>query len=188
MSVIPKSPEFDATALIDPLFDTAIGQILVENYKLWLLCIGLVVLMVAWLPLLLKRLPLSLPIICVAIGMAVFSLTPLRQFSPHPINGPLLIEKATEFIVIISLMGAGLKISRPVNWRTWNLTIRLLAIVMPLTIIAIALSGMWIIGLPLASAILLGACLAPTDPVLASDVQIERSDGDEGCEARFALT
>ncbi|WP_373486566.1 cation:proton antiporter, partial [Blastomonas sp.] len=47
---------------------------------------------------------------------------------------------------------------------------------------------MWIIGLPLASAILLGACLAPTDPVLASDVQIERSDGDEGCEARFALT
>jgi len=178
----------DSTVLADPLLTTALGELLVNNYQLWLLAIGLVVLLVAWLPLLLKRLPLSLPIIFVLIGMAVFAFTPLAKFSPHPLEAPLMIEKATEFIVIIALMGAGLKIGRPLSWSNWQITTRLLVIVMPLTIAAIALSGHWIMGLPLASALLLGACLAPTDPVLASDVQIERADGDDSDEARFALT
>ena len=187
-SIIPKTPEHDVTAFADPLFTSVIGQFLLEHYKLWLFAIGLVVLLVAWLPLLLKKLPLSLPIIFVGMGMAIFAWTPLAQFSPHPVESPVLIEKASEFIVIISLMGAGLKIGRPLSWRGWNLTIRLLAIVMPLTILFIVLSGMWILSLPLASALLLGACLAPTDPVLAADVQIERPDSDDSDEARFALT
>jgi NhaP-type Na+/H+ or K+/H+ antiporter len=187
-SVIPDSPKLDVTAFADPLFTSLIGAFLLEHYKIWLLVIGLVVLLVAWLPLLLKKLPLSLPIIFVGLGMAVFSFTPLSVFSPHPVESPVMIEKATEFIVIISLMGAGLKIGRPFTLANWGITIRLLAIVMPLTIGAIALSGHWILGLPLASALLLGACLAPTDPVLASDVQIERPNSDDGDEARFALT
>ncbi|PXW75205.1 sodium/proton antiporter (CPA1 family) [Blastomonas natatoria] len=186
--IIPKTPELDVTAFADPLFTSVIGQFLLTHYKLWLLAIGLVVLLVAWLPLLLKKLPLSLPIIFVGMGMAIFAYTPVGQFSPHPVESPVLIEKASEFIVIISLMGAGLKIGRPLSWRGWNLTIRLLAIVMPLTILFIVLSGMWILSLPLASALLLGACLAPTDPVLAADVQIERPDSDDSDEARFALT
>lgn len=187
-SIIPKTPELDVTAFADPLFTSVIGQFLLEHYKLWLFAIGLVVLLVAWLPLLLKKLPLSLPIIFVGMGMAIFAWTPLAQFSPHPVESPVLIEKASEFIVIISLMGAGLKIGRPLSWRGWNLTVRLLSIVMPLTILFIVLSGMWILSLPLASALLLGACLAPTDPVLAADVQIERPDSDDSDEARFALT
>ena len=186
--MIPEKPALDATAFTDPLFMNVIGQFLLEHYVVWLLAIGIVVLLVAWLPLVLKKLPLSLPIIFVGAGMAIFAYTPLAMFSPHPLEWPVLIEKATEFIVIISLMGAGLKISRPLSWATWAITIRLLAIVMPLTIIIIALSGYWIIGLSLASAMLLGACLAPTDPVLAADVQIERPDGDDADEARFALT
>jgi NhaP-type Na+/H+ or K+/H+ antiporter len=187
-SVVPKTPALDVTAYTDPLFTSVIGEFLLEHYKLWLLAIGIVVLLVAWLPLLLKKLPLSLPIIFVGTGMAIFAYTPLAMFSPHPVESPVMIEKATEFIVIISLMGAGLKIGRPFTWANWAITVRLLAIVMPLTIIAIALSGLWIIGLPLASALLLGACLAPTDPVLAADVQIERPDSDDSDEARFALT
>jgi len=186
--VVPLTPDLDATAFTDPMFTSVVGQFLLEHYKLWLLGIGIVVLLVAWLPLLLKKLPLSLPIIFVGFGMAMFAYTPLGQFSPHPVESPVLIEKATEFIVIISLMGAGLKISRPLSWAGWKITVRLLAVVMPLTIALIALSGLWILGLPLASALLLGACLAPTDPVLASDVQIERPDGEDSDEARFALT
>ncbi|WP_017671254.1 cation:proton antiporter [Blastomonas sp. AAP53] len=186
--LIPNNPDLDATAFTDPMFTSMVGQFLLHNYKLWLLGIGIVVLLVAWLPLLLKKLPLSLPIIFVGFGMAMFSFTPLGQFSPHPVESPVLIEKATEFIVIISLMGAGLKISRPLSWAGWKITVRLLAVVMPLTIGLIALSGLWILGLPLASALLLGACLAPTDPVLASDVQIEKPDGEDSDEARFALT
>ncbi len=186
--IVPKTPDLDVTAFTDPMFTSVVGQFLLEHYKLWLLGIGLVVLLVAWLPLLLKKLPLSLPIIFVGFGMAMFAFTPLGQFSPHPVDSPILIEKATEFIVIISLMGAGLKISRPFSWAGWKITVRLLAVVMPLTIALIALSGFWILGLPLASALLLGACLAPTDPVLASDVQIEEPDGEDSDEARFALT
>lgn len=186
--MVPKSPPTDATAFADPLYNSELGLMLVEHYKLWIFAIGLVVLAVAWLPLLLKKLPLSLPIIFVALGMAIFSLTDLAIFSPLPVEAPVLIEKATEFIVIISLMGAGLKIGRPLTWANWKITTRLLVIVMPLTILAISLSGYWVLGLPLASAMLLGACLAPTDPVLASDVQIERPDGDDSDEARFALT
>lgn len=187
-SIVPQTPDLDSTALADPLFLSTIGQFLVEHYKLWLLGIGLVVLLVAWLPLLLKKLPLSLPIIFVGFGMAIFAWTPLAQFSPHPVESPVLIEKASEFIVIVSLMGAGLKIGRPLSWAGWSITIRLLAIVMPLTILLIALAGLSILGLPLASALLLGACLAPTDPVLAADVQIEKPDSEDSDEARFALT
>lgn len=187
-ALIPKSPELDVTAFVDPLFASVIGRFLLENYTLWLLTIGVVVLSVAWLPLLLKKLPLSLPIIFVVLGMAIFAFTPLGVFSPHPVEAPVLIEKATEFIVIISLMSAGLKIGRPFTYGNWRITIRLLAVVMPLTIAAIAFSGFWILGLPVGSALLLGACLAPTDPVLASDVQIERPNSEETDEARFALT
>lgn len=187
-SLIPNSPPPHASAFFDPLYASVIGRFLLENYTLWLLAIGMVVLSVAWLPLLLKKLPLSLPIIFVGFGMAIFAFTPLREFTPLPVESPVLIEKATEFIVIISLMGAGLKIGRPFTYGNWRITIRLLAIVMPLTIAAIAVSGYWILGLPVASALLLGACLAPTDPVLASDVQIERPNSDESDEARFALT
>lgn len=188
LTIIPHTPALDITAYTDPLFASDIGRFLVEHYKVALLVAGCIVLLVAWLPLLLKKLPLSLPIIFVGTGMAIFTFTPLAAFSPHPVESPVLIEKATEFIVIISLMGAGLKIGRPLTIANWGITVRLLAIVMPLTIAAIALSGWWIMGLPLASALLLGACLAPTDPVLASDVQIERPDSDDEDEARFALT
>lgn len=64
---------------------------------------------------------------------------------------------------------------------------------MPLGIAAVALLGWWVAALTPAVAILLGAVLAPTDPVLASDVQVEgpTSGGEshqEDDEVRFALT
>ena len=74
--------------------------------------------------------------------------------------------------MIVALMGAGLKIDRPLNLRSWGVTWRLLGVVMPLTIVATTFLGWWVIGLAPASALLLGAVLAPTDPVLAADVQV----------------
>ncbi|OWY61007.1 cation transporter, partial [cyanobacterium TDX16] len=81
------------------------------------------------------------------------------------------------------------------GWRSWAPTWRLLGITMPLTILAVVLLGGIGLGLPLAAAVLLGAVLAPTDPVLASDVQVEGPDLDTGetleeadDEVRFALT
>ena len=69
--------------------------------------------------------------------------------------------------MIVALMGAGLKIDRPFGLRRWSSTGRLLIIAMPVTIAATALLGWWWAGLVPASALLLGAAMAPTDPVLA---------------------
>lgn len=161
---------------------------LVELYVPLLLLAGGLVLLVAWLPLVLRKLPLSLPIICVLAGGAVFSLPVLQPYAPHPIENQWVVEKAAELIVIVSLMGAGLKIERVIGWRSWSLTWRLLAIAMPLTIVALTLLGHAMLGIGVATALLLAAALAPTDPVLASDVQIESAHSHEEDEARFALT
>ena len=176
------------TAASDPVMQNEVGRDIVSLYSPLLLGLGMLILMVAWLPLILRRLPLSLPIVCLALGMVIFSWPPFSDYSPHPTETPVIIEKATELIVIISLMGAGLKISRPFTRDGWALPARLLALTMPLTILVLAFLGGWLLGLPVATALLLGACLAPTDPVLASDVQIERPANADEDEVRFALT
>jgi NhaP-type Na+/H+ or K+/H+ antiporter len=158
-----------------------------EPYILWLTGGGVLIALVAWLPLALKRLPLSLPIICIAIGAAVFSI-PGVSLRPMPMAFPEVTERFTEFIVIIALMGAGLKLDRAFSWRRWNVTWRLLAVAMPLSIVAIAAIGGWAMGLPWIAALLLGACLAPTDPVLAADVQVGPPRTGEEDEVRFGLT
>jgi NhaP-type Na+/H+ or K+/H+ antiporter len=90
--------------------------------------------------------------------------------------------------VIIALMGAGLKLDRAFDWRRWHITWRLLAITMPLSIVAITAIGGWLIGLPWVLALLVGASLAPTDPVLAADVQVGPPKTGEEDEVRFGLT
>ncbi|WP_243369317.1 cation:proton antiporter [Microvirga solisilvae] len=149
---------------------------------------GAVVLLTAWLPMVLKELPLSLPIFCVGLGALIFAIPDLPGVIPHPIEELSLVERASEFVVIISLMGAGLKIDRPFGWDRWRLTWRLLGISMPLTILGLAWLGSSMLGLSLAAALLLAAALAPTDPVLASDVQVGPPGGGEEDEVRFTLT
>ena len=158
-----------------------------DPYILILTGAGLLIALVAWLPLALKRLPLSLPIVCIGIGAAIF-LLPQVTLRPLPYRYPEITERFAEFVVIIALMGAGLKIDRVFGWRRWSITWRLLAITMPLGIVAIAALGVKVLGLPLAVALLIAASLAPTDPVLAADVQVgPPKTGDED-EVRFGLT
>lgn len=158
-----------------------------DPYILVLTGAGLLIALVAWLPLALKRLPLSLPIVCIGIGAAIFSL-PAVTLRPLPLDFPEITERFTEFVVIIALMGAGLKLDRPFSWRKWGITWRLLAITMPLGILAITALGGWMLGLTWVAALLLAASLAPTDPVLASDVQVGPPKSGEEDEVRFGLT
>jgi NhaP-type Na+/H+ or K+/H+ antiporter len=148
---------------------------------------GALVLLTAWLPMLLKELPLSLPIICVCIGAFVFSL-PYAGPAPNLLDYPELIERVTELVVIIALMGAGLKLDRPLSFATSRLTWRLLLFAMPATILVLGILGYYLLGLGLASALLLAAALAPTDPVLASDVQVGGPRQGLEDEVRFTLT
>lgn len=161
---------------------------LMSAYVVVLAGFGVVVLLTAWLPMVLKELPLSLPIFCVGLGALIFSIPDLPGELPHPNEELSLVEHMSEFVVIISLMGAGLKIDRPFGWRRWRLTWRLLGISMPLTILLLVLLGQNLLGLGLAAALLLAGALAPTDPVLASDVQVGPPGDEEEDEVRFTLT
>ncbi|MFC2254421.1 cation:proton antiporter [Labrys portucalensis] len=148
---------------------------------------GIVVLLTAWLPLVLRRLPLSLPIIALAIGYFAY---PRSWAVPPPevIFNRRSFEHLTEFVILIALMGSGLRIERDFNWHRWRVTARMLVLAMPLTIAAIAILGRTMGGLSWAAALLLAAALAPTDPVLAADVQVGAPGQEEGGEARFSLT
>lgn len=117
----------------------------------------------------------------VVAGPHVLALAPR-----DPQDAMALLERVAEMAVIISLVVAGLKIRRPLKWHSWRSTSRLILLVMPLSIFAIAVTGHWALGLALGPAILLGAILAPTDPVVAGAVQIERPTEDD--ELRFGLT
>ena len=150
---------------------------------------GLAALLAALLPRLLRRAPVSEPMIVVAIGIAVFALADGLP-TPDPMEHPTVAVHLTEVCVIVSLLGAGLALDRPVGWRRWASTWRLLAVTMPVAIAVTALLGGWLLGLGAAAAVLLAAALAPTDPVLASEVQVAEptEDVESEDEARFALT
>ena len=91
----------------------------------------------------------------------------------------LAVEHTSELIVIISLVGAGLAIDTPMTWRNWRAAFMLLLVAMPITIAATAWAGTEFLGLGLASALLLAAALAPTDPVMARTVEVTPPGKDE---------
>ncbi len=153
---------------------------------------GLAMFLMSWLPRAIHTSVLSLPIVYVGLG-AVLYLVPYNTLfgfdlpAPDPLEHPFLTEHITEVAVILSLTGAGLRLNRDPNFRNWATAIRLLAIAMPLCIGMIALLGWGVAGLALPTAVLLGAVLAPTDPVLADDVQVNGPQGEQD-EVRFSLT
>lgn len=158
-----------------------------DLYFVWLLLVGFACFGAAWLPHVLKGRALSYPILYVGGGALVFAV-PIGLDMGNPIVHADVIERVTEILVIISLTGVGLRMARPVGLRTWSSTWRLLAIAMPLGIAGLAFATWWLGGFPIAAAILIAACLAPTDPVLASEVQAAPPGEKDDSEIRFALT
>ena len=160
-----------------------------ELFDLVYLAAGAGALLAAALPRLLVNRAFSMPLVFLGAGMVLFAL-PLGLPQPDPVAYRPWVEHLSEGVVIVSLMGAGLSLNRPIGWRRWATTWRLLAIAMPLTVLGVAALAYGALGWPLAAALLLGAVLAPTDPVLASDVQVGEptDDSSDEDEVRFGLT
>jgi NhaP-type Na+/H+ or K+/H+ antiporter len=157
-------------------------------YDVGLLLVGLIVLAAAVLPQLVSQRQLvTAPLLYMLVGAFVF-LLPGAPELPDLVEDAWWPKRLTELGVIIALTSAGLKLNRPFAWETWRISWRLLAVTMPLTIAAAAWLGWWAAGLVPASAILLGAVIAPTDPVLASEVQTSPPDQPDDSRARLALT
>lgn len=158
-----------------------------DPYKLVLALAGLALIGATWLPHLIRQRPISFPIIYVLVGMTLYA-APWPLPDPDPFEYTLVTERLTELIVLVALVGAGLRLDTPFGWRRWAPAWRLLLLAMPACIAISAWLGMDLLGFGLASAVLLGAVLAPTDPVLASDVQVAGpGDGKEDA-VRFTLT
>ena len=137
--------------------------------------LGAATLLTAWLPSVSEKLKVSGTVILLAAGALIyFSGIPLPW--PDPFYPDYYTMAFTEAVVTISLMSAGLKIGRAYKRHHWRGPLRLLAITMPLCILAGVLLGHYFLGLPLETAMLLGAVLAPTDPVMAAEVQIDPTD------------
>lgn len=88
--------------------------------------------------------------------------------------------------VLISLFSAGVKMPVPVKIWRWRAPILLASGSMVVSVGLMTAFGWFVLGLPIGAAILLAALLAPTDPVLATDVQ-SRHPGDSD-KLRFTLT
>ena len=159
-----------------------------STYHVVLAGLGTVIILAFWLPRLVSGREPAASALLIGLGYAVFALVPGMPAAIDPISRPGLWERVSEICVIVGLFGVGLRIDRLRKRALWRLTLRLLAIAMPVTIALMAWLGWWIGGMTLAGALLLGAVLAPTDPVLAGDVQV--GPPLEGGEhpVRFALT
>jgi sodium/hydrogen antiporter len=156
---------------------------MVDIYILNLMGIGILLLFVTlgsgWI----SRLPLSYALIYLVVGVflgpygvKLIEIRPEAEF----------LERLAEFVVLISLFSCGLKMKRPLKIQAWSSPIRLIGILMPISIFSVAAIAYGLLQVDLGHAILLGAILAPTDPVLASEVQL--SDPSDRDELRFGLT
>lgn len=152
---------------------------------LWFLLVGILLVLLAVSGSFLKRIPLSTGLLYLLVGVGVGP-AGLNLFHVDPVEQAALLERITEVAVIVSLFAAGLKLRSPLTDSRWRIPFRLASLSMTVTVTLIALVVTLGMGLPLGAGVLLGAVLAPTDPVLAGDVQVE--DPTDRDRLRFSLT
>jgi NhaP-type Na+/H+ or K+/H+ antiporter len=134
--------------------------------------VGILLSSIALTSTLLRRLPVSASVIYLGVGLilgpGVLGIIPWDS-----VQEAHILDRVTEIAVIVTLFTVGLNLRHPLRDPIWFLPVRQATVTMVLTIGAVALIGTMMLGLPLGAAVLLGALLAPTDPVLASDVQVQ---------------
>ena len=146
---------------------------------------GISLLLSYWLPRLFVKRPPAATALLMLCGMAGSLLFPGVVAGIDPTQNPENWELSAELVVIVVLFATGLRIDNVGGWQLWRPIIGLLAVTMPLTI---AFLGWSIAGMTIGGAILLGAVLAPTDPVLAGDLQIDPPLEGREHPVRFSLT
>ncbi|MBN8438083.1 MAG: cation:proton antiporter [Candidatus Accumulibacter sp.] len=151
----------------------------------WFLLVGGLLLSMGLSRPTLGHLPVTSAIIYLLVGLVVGP-TVLNVFHFNPLKQSGLLEVLTEAAVLISLYAAGVKMPVPVRRQRWRTPILLAVLSMTVTVGLVTAFAHYLLGLPLGAAVLLGAIVAPTDPVLATDVQI-RHPGDRD-QLRFTLT
>ncbi len=151
----------------------------------WFALIGTLLIMMGLRSPLLQRFGLTPTLIYLAVGVALGP-SVFGAFHFNPLKQAHLLEVLAEVAVLMSLFIAGMKMPVPFRYQEWHAPVRLAFISMTISVALTAAFGYYVLALPLGAAILLGGILAPTDPVLATDVQV-RHMGDKDL-LRFTLT
>ena len=152
---------------------------------IWFVIAGALLIGMALAGTVLKRLPLTAALFYLSAG-AVLGPWGFGLLHVNALDDTSALELLTEIAVIFSLFTAGLKLRLPASDRRWRAAILLATVAMALTVGGVAAFAVVVLGLPLGAAVLLGALLAPTDPVLASEVQVAHEHDAE--PVRFSLT
>lgn len=158
-----------------------------DHYLVILTIIGAGILGMAWMPAFTAKTKISYSIVYVLLGMLLYGIFDFLP-APDPKKNPELTTHLTELVVLVSLMCTGLKIDQKFSFRTWGIPFRLVTITMFLCIGVVTAIGVYYFNMPLASALLLAAVLSPTDPVLATDVQVGDPNEEDRDNAKFSLT
>lgn len=155
------------------------------DFTFWYILVGILLVGIALGASTLRPLPLTTSMLYFGVGI-VLGPQVFQRIDIDPIESAPLLERICELAVLVSLFAAGLKLSTPLRDRRWWPPVLLAFVSMTITVGLITVIGVVLLGLPLGAAVLLGAILSPTDPVLASDVQVEHPwDRDR---LRFSLT
>ena len=152
-----------------------------------LIIIGIAILAMAWMPAMTERFRVSYSVIYVAFGCLLYY---FLDFLPKPdlkSNNAVTLH-LTELVVIVSLMGTGLKIDQKFNFKTWHVPFRLVSINMFLCIGAMMALCVYFLEFSPVIALLIAAVLSPTDPVLATDVQVGAPHEHTKDNVKFSLT
>jgi sodium/hydrogen antiporter len=151
----------------------------------WFVLVGALLVVIALLGRFLDRMPVSAAMIYLLVGFALGPAA-FNVLELHPLRELTMLETITEIAVLISLFTVGIKIRVPIgDWR-WSVPLRLATVSMVVTIIGVAAAAMLLLGFDWPLALMIGAVLAPTDPVLASDVQLRSAEDRDSL--RFGLT
>ncbi|HUQ11087.1 MAG TPA: cation:proton antiporter [Steroidobacteraceae bacterium] len=151
----------------------------------WFVLVGVLLIVIALLGRFLDRLPVSPAMIYLLVGMALGPAA-LNAIELHPLRELTLLESLSEVALLIALFTVGIKLRVPIGDARWSLPLRLATLSMGATVLGITLVAWLFFGFSPGLALVLGATLAPTDPVLASEVQL-RSPQDRDA-LRFGLT
>ena len=137
----------------------------------WMALVGGLLLLMALSSAYLRNLPISTSTIYLGLGLAIGPLG-LRWLEIDLRDEVGWFERLTEVSVIVALFVGGLKLRLPLRDPAWIAARRLGGPIMLATIIGVALCAKLLLGVDTAMALLIGAVLAPTDPVLAGTVKV----------------
>ena len=150
----------------------------------WFLIIGVLLIAIGLSDTVRQRMPVSTSALYLAAGVllgpevAGFIELDLERHA-------VVLERLAEIAVLVSLFAVGLRLRAPFDDPLWRAPLVLASAAMVITVGLLTGVGL-ALGLSLGAAALLAGVLAPTDPVLASDVQVDHAHDRD--RLRFSLT